>query len=123
MGGLMAFQMAFTFPHKFGGAACLSSAFQRKFSKTIENVKHSDHLPFNSKIYIDTGEYEQSYKDEDDSICSRYFEMLDALKSRGFIEGDNLMGYYEEKATHTESAWASRFHIPLTFLLGKDKKK
>lgn len=118
MGGLMAFQMAFTFPHKFAGAACLSSAFQPKFSKTIEMIKHCDHLPQNIKVYLDTGEYEHS-NNEDESICSCYFSMMDALKSRGFVEGENLMGYFEEKATHTESAWASRLDIPLTFLLGK----
>lgn len=120
MGGLMAFQMGFTFPHKFGGAACLSSAFQSKFSKIIEQVKHSDHLPQGLRVYIDTGEYEKEINERED-ICECYYKMMEILVKRGFKEGENLMGYFDEKATHTESAWAMRLKIPLMFLLGKIK--
>lgn len=111
MGGLMSFQMAMEYPEIFGKAACFSSAFPYTFSQIMAKVAKSDNLPFNSKIYIDTGDLE-------DRITLSYHEMYDLLIQKGFVEGKNLMGYEAKNAIHTESAWANRFHIPMKFLLG-----
>ncbi len=111
MGGLMSFQMAMEYPEVFGKAACFSSAFPYTFSQIMGKVSKAKDLPFNSKIYIDAGDLE-------DSITTSYHEMYDLLIKKGFVEGKNLMGYLDKDAIHTESAWANRFHIPMKFLLG-----
>ena len=111
MGGLMSFQMAIEYPKIFGKAACFSSAFPHTFSQIMGKVSKASDLPFESKIYIDTGGNEEP-------ITTSYKEMLELLKKKGFVEGKNLMGYLDEDAIHTESAWAKRFDIPMKFLLG-----
>ena len=118
MGGLMSFQMGFKHPDKFGGAICMSSAFQRKFTNIIDEVKRTEKMPLQCRFYMDTGEYEIEPGEIDDIVIC-YKEMMQLMKEKGFVEGENLMGYFDKKATHTESAWAKRFNLPLTFLLGK----
>lgn len=110
MGGLMSFQMAMTLPEIFGGAGCLSSAFGKTDGKIYEFVEKAAFLPEGVKVYLDTGEYEPP-------IVKAYFHMLKLLKQKGFFEGFNLMGFFDEKATHCEAAWARRLHLPLKFLL------
>ncbi|MFZ5950588.1 MAG: alpha/beta hydrolase-fold protein [Candidatus Rifleibacteriota bacterium] len=110
MGGLMSFQMAYFMPSIFGGAGCLSSAFGKTDGAVYEMVKSTSFVPDQLRIYLDTGEYEPP-------IVKAYFKMMNLLKTRGFIEGYNLKGYFSEKAIHCESAWAKRLAIPLEFLL------
>lgn len=110
MGGLMSFQMAYFMPHIFGGAGCISSAFGKTDGKIFDLVEKHAFIPGNLKLYLDTGEYEPP-------IVKSYFKMMKLLKERGFIEGHNLMGYFDEKATHCEAAWARRLALPLKFLL------
>lgn len=112
MGGLMSFQMVCAFSDIFGMAGCLSSAFQKTYSQIFSQTTKIA-LPLQAKIYLDTGEYEPS-------IADSYFTMMKLLLKRGFIEGQNLMGYFDEKATHCEAAWANRLSIPLRFMLGKN---
>ncbi|MBQ3644331.1 MAG: esterase family protein [Candidatus Riflebacteria bacterium] len=114
MGGLMSFQMAIEYPDIFGKAACFSPAFPLTFSQTMGKVSKSKSLPLQSMIYLDTGEYE-------DQITRSYYEMMELLQKKGYIEGKNLFGYFDKKATHTESAWANRFHIPMQYFLGNKK--
>lgn len=113
MGGLMAFQMVCAYSQIFGLAGCLSSAFQRTYSQIFQQIKDTPKLPENIRIYLDTGEYEPP-------ITESFLQMMDMLKEKGFVEGDNLLGYYDEKANHSEAAWARRLHIPMRFLLGKN---
>jgi predicted alpha/beta superfamily hydrolase len=109
MGGLMSFQMAVSRPDIFGGAGCLSSAFSK--APELFNYLEKSYLhPEKLRIYIDTGEYEPP-------IVKDYFQMMHFLKSRGYTEGFNLMGCFDEKATHCEAAWAKRLELPLRFLL------
>lgn len=110
MGGLMSFQMSCFLPGIFGGAGCLSSAFWKTSERVFSTVEKSAFFPDNLKLYLDTGEFEPP-------IAKAYFRMMKLLKSRGYIEGYNLMGYYDEAATHCEAAWARRLHLPLQFLL------
>jgi enterochelin esterase-like enzyme len=112
MGGLMSFQMISSFNQHFGLAGCLSSAFQKAGNRIFQQTEKSCQLPDYARIYLDTGEYEPP-------IADSYLQMMTLLKSRGMIEGHNLMGLFDEEATHCEAAWARRLHIPLRFLLGK----
>ena len=115
MGGLMSFQMAYFIPGVFGGAGCLSSAFGRAEPQISQALSDFAFVPNRLKIYLDTGEYEPP-------IAKSYFKMMKLLKEKGFIEGLNLMGYFDEKATHCEAAWAKRLALPLEFLLKTQNK-
>jgi predicted alpha/beta superfamily hydrolase len=110
MGGLMSLQMAIARPDVFSGAGCLSSAFSRSQNNLFAYVKKLGFLPDGLRIYLDTGEYEPP-------IVKDYFKMMHLLKKKGFNEGYNLMGLFDEKATHCEAAWAKRLGYPLRFLL------
>ena len=114
MGGLMSLQMLLARPDVFGGAGCLSSAFNRTYGKLDQWINEMPILPEGIKIYLDTGEYEPP-------IVRDYFKMLKTLKQKGFREGYNLMGVFDEKTTHCEAAWARRLHYPLGFLLQPNK--
>lgn len=112
MGGLMSLQMLLAYSDEFALAGCLSSAFQKTDDKIFAQVRNAGSLPFNSKIYLDTGEFEPP-------IADSYFAMVELLKQRGFIEGENLLAWFDEEATHSEAAWARRLEIPLKYLMGK----
>lgn len=112
MGGLMSFQMVCAYPGLFKKAGCLSSAFQKTDGRIFQQVGRSNSVPSDCVFYLDTGEYEPP-------IAKSYFHMMNILKDKGFIEGYNLMGFFDESATHCEAAWAKRLHLPLKFLLKK----
>lgn len=116
MGGLMSFQMAYKNPDKFGGALCMSSAFQRQLSNILDEVKMSLKQPLNTKFYIDVGDLELE-GELNENLVSVYEEMHKIMLQVGFEEGKNLKAFKFKDATHTESAWANRLHIPLMFLL------
>ncbi|OGK12208.1 MAG: hypothetical protein A2W80_16510 [Candidatus Riflebacteria bacterium GWC2_50_8] len=112
MGGLISFQMLYAYEKSFALAAGLSSAFQKTSGMIFNQISHNSFKPVDARLYLDAGEFEPP-------IARSYFDMMKLLKEHGFIEGHNLMGYYEEQATHCEARWAGRLHLPLKFLLGK----
>lgn len=114
MGGLMSFQMAYFMPQVFGGAGCLSSAFGKTDGQAYQAVDKHGFVPDRIRLYLDTGEYEPP-------IVKAYFKMMKLLKEKGFIEGHNLMGYFDDRAIHCEAAWARRLALPLRFLLKPQK--
>ncbi len=113
MGGLMSLQMLLDHPQVFSLAGCLSSAFQKTDGKIFAQIEQAASLPLDTRIYLDTGEFEPP-------IAASYVQMMNLLKMRGFCEGKNLMGFFDEAATHCEAAWARRLKLPLQFLLGKN---
>ncbi len=112
MGGLMSLQMLLAYSQEFALAGCLSSAFEQTGDKMFAQVRNADELPLDTKIYLDTGEFEPP-------IAESFFTMTELLKERGFVEGENLLAWFDEEATHSEAAWAARLEIPLKFLFGK----
>ncbi len=113
MGGLMSLQMLLAYSDKFALAGCLSSAFAKTNGKIFTQVRNADKLPLDAKLYLDTGEFEPP-------IAESYFAMVELLVEKGFCEGENLLAYFDEQATHSEAAWARRLKIPLEYLLGKN---
>ena len=112
MGGLISFQMLCAYAGSFGCASCLSTAFQKTDGQVFDKISRQSFIPLNARLYLDAGEFEPP-------IAKAYFAMMQLLKERGFIEGYNLMGFYEEQATHCEARWAARLHLSLKFLFGK----
>ena len=108
MGGLFAFQLAWTFPEVYSMAGCLSTAFWSTNNRIFGLVEKDcrGHLPL--KFYLDTGEYEQP-------IVEGYDRMRDLLTKKGWREGHDLQSYFEPGANHSEHAWRNRLHRPFRF--------
>ncbi len=110
MGGLFSFQLIMNFPKIFGKAGCLSNSFwiNRKRVFLEPENKNLDDL----KIYLDCGKGEKE-------LIFDNMKMALILKNKDMQCGKNLLYHFEKDAHHSESYWARRLHIPLTFLFGK----
>ena len=121
MGELISIYATCEYPDVFSGAACLSTHWVGTF--TLEDNPLPDAFlnylrnnlpdPKMHKIYFDCGD-----------------QTLDALYPQIQIKVDQIMiekGFDEKSWTtkyfpgqdHSELAWSKRFHVPITFLLGK----
>ncbi|MDJ0842573.1 MAG: alpha/beta hydrolase-fold protein [Acidobacteriota bacterium] len=106
LGGLVSLYMARTRPDIFGKVASLSSSFWWNRRNLIRQVIRSrEHIPI--KIYLDAGGQES---------WEETLAMYQALLSCGYVAGKDLYCYIAPNHGHTESAWGSRAHLPLTFL-------
>lgn len=114
LGGLISFQLFWNFPKIFGNAACLSNSLWVDDGEVFKMIKNT-HPDFNekSKLYIDCGSEEKQLIDD-------YFKMTDILTKDKFKNSPNFYNYLDENGRHTETDWAKRLHIPLTFLFGKN---
>jgi predicted alpha/beta superfamily hydrolase len=113
MGGLISFLLAWQYPQVFSAAACLSPAFT--VGDWLDDVEKYDGPPKPIRIYMDNGGVGMD-RERMQPGCER---MLDILPKKGFILGENLEWFLDEKAEHNEAAWAARLHRPLLFLFGK----
>lgn len=110
MGGLFSYQLVMNFPDVFRKAACLSNSFwvnrEKVFAEPIDKILD------NLKIYLDCGTCEKEL----------IFDNMKAaliLRNNGMVCGKNLLYHFVKDALHSESYWANRLHLPLTFLFGK----
>ena len=121
MGGLISMYAICEYPEVFGGAACLSTHWPGVF--TMENnpvpaaffnyLKTHLPSPATHKIYFDYGDQTL------DALYPPLQRQADAImKERGY-DSKNWKTVFFEGQNHSEKAWASRFDIPVLFLLGK----
>lgn len=111
-GGMISFQMAWTYPEVFSMAGCLSPAFFVSKSQIYKVIK-SDPRPLKPvKFYLDAGEFEPEFAAEADKMKSRLLQI-------GYREGHNLLTSFGKKQNHSEEAWAKRVHVPLKFFFAK----
>lgn len=120
-GGLISLYAICEYPDVFGAAACLSThwvgsilvrndAIPAAFEQyLLENLPD----PHQHKLYFDYGDKTI------DSLYKPYQLIVDAIvKQRGYSE-KNWMTIEFKGEDHSENAWRKRFHIPVTFILGK----
>lgn len=120
MGGMISMYALSEYPQVFGGAACLSIAWVGRGEKNFElplgafnYLQKNAPSPFGHKIYMDHGTNEM------DSMYGIYQKFVDVImKEKGFSEG-NYKSEVFNNTGHNETDWASRLHVPVTFLLGK----
>ncbi|EKX52567.1 hypothetical protein GUITHDRAFT_101734 [Guillardia theta CCMP2712] len=140
MGASISFLAAYQRPDVFGGACCISPAFQ---TNTIASVLF-DFEGFASnkyekmKIYIDNGgstkEKEVPFFDPRDGLQRAGYWWLDtqlqpsidamlfALESRGLTRASGRLKYIKfPGARHNENAWRRRVREPLTFILSQSE--
>ena len=111
-GGMISFQMAWSYPDIFSMAGCLSPAFFVSKSFLYKVIK-SDPKPLKPvKFYLDAGEFEPEFAEAADKMKARLLEF-------GYREGHNLLTMLGKKQNHSEEAWAKRIHVPLKFFFAK----
>ncbi len=111
MGGLVSFQLAWTFPGVFGKAGCLSSAFYKAWTPLARQVRHCPATGRHLRVYFDTGELEPP--------IVRSFRLMERLlREVGLRPGRDFQAVFVPGATHSERAWSDRLHLPLQFLFG-----
>lgn len=121
MGGLISWYTALEYPHVFGGAACLSTHWPGSFAQNGNPIPQV----FNQYLARKIAEKPQVklYFDYGDQTLDAMYPPLQAKVDKLFEASDYDKSlwqthYFKGKA-HTESAWAERLNIPLTFLLQK----
>ena len=115
MGGLISLYAICEYPQIFGGAGCLSTHWpiaHRSFGKYL---KARLPAPRHHKIYLD-------YGDEANSngylVCQKRVEHL--ISERGYTFGLDWLTKWYAGEPHSETAWRTRVHVPLRFLLKDD---
>ncbi len=112
LGGLMAVYAGFKYPGTFRYVGAMSSAFW--FNPQIYDfVRNAPEGP--EKIYIDWGTLEGSDPSE---MIETNRKMVEVLKERGYVEGENLMVVEDQGATHNEYYWSRRFPDAVLWLFG-----
>ncbi|PKO18994.1 MAG: esterase [Chloroflexi bacterium HGW-Chloroflexi-10] len=114
MGGLISLYAICEYPQVFGGAGCVSTHWPVVRQLMINYMKLHLPDPQTHKIYFDFGtegldaQYETYQLKADKVMIKKKYKADIHWMTRKF-----------EGATHHESAWRERVHIPLVFLLGK----
>jgi predicted alpha/beta superfamily hydrolase len=107
LGGLISYYIGRRNPGVFSKVAGLSSSFWWNNQAMPREVEQSTvKLPL--RFYLDAGT-------QNDGLTETT-RMRDALAADGHVQGQDLYYYVAQGAGHTESAWAARVHIPLTYL-------
>jgi predicted alpha/beta superfamily hydrolase len=112
MGGLISAFALCEFPHIFAGAACLSTHWTFGGMPMVEGIGSQLPPPGQHRLYFDhgTGGLDADY--------APFQERMDVLlQGRGYTPDVDLMSLKFEGASHNESAWRERVHMPLEFLL------
>jgi predicted alpha/beta superfamily hydrolase len=103
LGGLAAVLIAQRHPDTFGKAGAMSGSFW--WNDGALSTKPADRVPV--KFYLDTGTRDDGTQDT--------VKLRDAMVSKGYKEGTDLLFYTAEGARHNEKSWAERVDRPLTW--------
>ncbi|MBK6427003.1 MAG: alpha/beta hydrolase [Blastocatellia bacterium] len=107
LGGVVSFYTVWQHPEVFGVGVCMSSTFSHK-DNLMERVLTE--APRDVAFYLDSGWPEDNYEVT--------MGMAMALVARGWTYGRNLVHLCFPMATHDETSWGMRLHLPLQFLNG-----
>lgn len=113
MGGLISAYALVRYPARFGGAACLSTAWP--IGGGFAADWFAGHLPGprGHKLYFDYG------TGTDDGAIQPFQLRVDAAARAAGYGPRNYRSLPWPGHMHTESAWAERVHVPLGFLLSR----
>ena len=134
LGGQASLHMLLRHPSRFGGAGCISPAFQ---PPTIATVTAQSHVLKDKRVYLDIG-------GDIDRIKVSWFDLMDHMTgdkwwNPGYwwldtqlAPGCDALSWILKQtgiphsykkfagARHNERAWSLRIHQPLLYLLGKN---
>ncbi len=109
LGGVVSLWLAWTRPHRFGMAACLSSSFG--LVDDLVPLLWRTPTPPKIRVYLDAG------WPHDNHEGTR--EVRDVLLARGLAMGRDLLHLVFPGEAHHERSWSQRVHLPLQFLFGE----
>ncbi len=108
-GGTISFMLVWEHPDVFSKAICMSPAFELPRSMRsnwdyVETVRSSGEKRTGVFFYMDIGGVGLETE-----LQPGVEAMVNALKSKGYVEGKDFVYVHDEKAEHFEAAWAKRF--------------
>lgn len=113
MGGLISFYLVWRYPHIFSKAGCLSTSLLWRNGALIKEIENFAGQKPEIKIYLDS-----SGKGAEGRMKPDYLKLKDLLIRKGFVEGKDLIYYFDEQGDHSERSWSKRVWRPLFFLFG-----
>lgn len=116
MGGLISFLFVWWRPDVFGMAGCLSSAFLIDNYKIVKEVDTFEGSKKPIRVYMDDGT-----EGLETQLRPGYDQMLNLLKTKGYQDSTEVIGFIDDGAEHTERAWSKRVWRPLEFMFGVKK--
>ena len=113
LGGLISCYGGWTRPSVYGKVGCMSSSFwwddNDYQNRIVSAAVPSSPVP---EFYMDSGTGSVGEKE-----CTAYtLNIYDQMVQDGFVENEQVFRYVDEGATHSESYWGPRFHIPMEAL-------
>ena len=119
LGGLISLWAGFEHPDIFGRIGSISPSLWWD-----SNMMENEYLPKKSridhKIWLDMGTQEGLNRQGKSLALQDTRQVSDLLKSKGYKQGKDLYYFEHVGAYHDEASWASRIHMPLLFLFGKE---
>jgi predicted alpha/beta superfamily hydrolase len=113
LGGLISCYAGVTRPEVYGRVGCMSSSFwwdENDFQKVI--LPATTPLTPLNHVYMDSGTGSVGEKE-----CGVYTsDVYNQLVGEGYEEEKEVWKYVDEGATHSESYWGPRFHLPIEAL-------
>ena len=114
MGGLISLYAIAEYPGVFGGAAGVSTHWPIGDGIVLDWLAKHLPDPDTHRLYFDHGT-----KTLDAGYAPYQRRMDAAMRSGGYVEGENWVSRVFEGAEHNEAAWRARVEVPLRFLLGE----
>jgi predicted alpha/beta superfamily hydrolase len=111
LGGVAAFQAAWSRPDVFGLGACLSSTFGYRDELQARVRREGRGGREGLRLYLDSGWPGDNYE----TTLAMAATLIDA----GFALGRDLVHLAYPLARHDERSWSSRVHVPLQLFSGK----
>ena len=119
LGGLISLWAGFEHPDVFGRIGSISPSLwwdsnmmENEYLPQKDRVKH--------KIWLDMGTQEGLNRQGKSLALQDTRQVSELLKSKGYKQGEDLYYFEHVGAYHDEASWASRIHMPLLFLFGKE---
>ena len=112
LGGLVSLEAGLLYPRVFGKLAVMSPSVwwdQQSILRLVESYRG----PKRARLWLDTGTAEG---DSPRQVVEDVRRLRDALRDKGWREGEDLHYSEAEGAGHNEAAWAARFGPMLQYL-------
>ena len=116
MGGLISLYALCEYPEVFAGAGCLSTHWPAGEGVMVEYLRRALPRPGKHRVYFDHG---TETLDATYEVYQRRVD--DVMRAAGYREGADWITHRFPGAEHSERAWRERVHIPLQFLLIRER--
>ncbi|KNC56043.1 1 carbohydrate esterase [Thecamonas trahens ATCC 50062] len=109
LGGLLSCYAAWTRPHVYGIAGCMSSSFWWDNFQFGSQIMTDDSAPSPPNVYyLDVGSLEPASQTDGFEQVRSHFEAL------GWKTNSTLFSFLAQGGSHNEASWGARFWVPMT---------